>query len=111
MGKQKSPSDALSLQWYYKQFEMGKQKSPSGLPLGLFWFPKIIQTINDLIFISWWVININTGNEYFLKLINDGLPNQIQLLLIDYYQIWLLIIDISLILQNHYYIIRLATIP
>ena len=34
MGKQKS--DDLSLQWYYKQFEMGKQKSPSGLPLGLF---------------------------------------------------------------------------
>ena len=63
MGKQKSPSDALSLQWYYKQFEMGKQKSPGGLPLGLFCFPKIIQTINDLIFISRWVININTGNE------------------------------------------------
>ena len=62
MGKQKSPSDALSLQWYYKQFEMGKQKSPGGLPLGLFCFPKIIQTINDLIFISRWVININTGN-------------------------------------------------
>ena len=63
MGKQKSPSDALSLQWYYKQFEMGKQKSPGGLPLGLFCFPKIIQTINDLIFISRWVINKNTGNE------------------------------------------------
>ena len=63
MGKQKSLSDALSLQLYYKQFEMGKQKSPGGLPLGLFCFPKIIQTINDLIFISRWVININTGNE------------------------------------------------
>ena len=64
MGKQKSPGDALSLQWYYKQFEMGKQKSPGGLPLGLFCFPKIIQTINDLIFISRWVINIKTENDY-----------------------------------------------
>ena len=67
MGKQKSPSDALSLQWYYKQFEMGKQKSPGGLPLGLFCFPKIIQTINDLIFISQWVININAGNVEFVE--------------------------------------------
>ena len=69
MGKQKSPSDALSLQWYYKQFEMGKQKSPGGLPLGLFCFPKIIQTINVLIFISLWVINMNTGTANFLKVL------------------------------------------
>ena len=43
----------------------GKTKSPGGVPSGLFCFPKFIQTLNDLIFISQWVININTGNEYF----------------------------------------------
>ena len=69
MGKQKSPSDASSLQWYHKQFEVGKQKSPGGLHLGLFCFPKIIQTINVLIFISLWVINMNTGTANFLKVL------------------------------------------
>ena len=44
---------------------MGKQKSPGGVPSGLFCFPKLIQTLNDLIFISQWVININTGNGFF----------------------------------------------
>ena len=68
VGKQKSlHGDALSLQCYYQKFEMGKQKSPSGIPPGLFCFPKFIQTINDLIFISQWVIDINTdGNGIFL---------------------------------------------
>ena len=43
---------------------MGKQKSPGGVPSGLFCFPKLIKTLNDLIFISRWVININAGNGH-----------------------------------------------
>ena len=41
---------------------MGKQKSPGGVPSGLFCFSKLIQTLNELIFISQLVTNINTGN-------------------------------------------------
>ena len=49
---------------------MGKQKSPGGVPSGLFCFRKLIQTQNDLIFISGWVDNINAGNEFlFFNLI------------------------------------------
>ena len=50
---------------------MGKQKSPGGVPSGLFCFPKFIQTLNDLIFISWWVININTGKAFFLEVMES----------------------------------------
>ena len=44
---------------------VGKQKRPGGIPLGLFCFPKFIKALNDLIFLSSWVININTGNGNF----------------------------------------------
>ena len=47
------------------EYLMGKQKSPGGIPPGVFCFLKLIQTINDLIFISWWFINISTGNVFF----------------------------------------------
>ena len=74
-GKQKTPSAIhnsnqskiwIALGVFY--FPWGKQKTPGGISSGAFYFPRIIKTPNNRIFISLWVINENTGNEYCLNI-------------------------------------------
>jgi len=42
---------------------LGEQETPGGISPGVFYFPRIIKTLNRKIFISSWVINENTENE------------------------------------------------
>ena len=68
LGKQKTPGGIPCGVFCFPQ---GKQKAPHGVPLGVFCFPWTIRTPNNRIFISSWVINENTGNVNFHDLKNE----------------------------------------
>ena len=59
-------------------FPQGKQKTPYGAPPGVFCFPTVAQVSNNRIFISSWVINENTGNEYFRDELSKNVLSELQ---------------------------------
>ena len=66
LGKLRTPGDIPPGVFCYSYFTLIWTMNSGGISLGVFYFPRIIKTPNNRIFISSWVINENTGNDYLL---------------------------------------------